>query len=138
MKYFFDNNTSPYLATAIGELCKGDESPSTVIHLKHKFPRDAKDPVWIPQLAVEGEWVIVSGDRFAKSDEEREAVRRSGLIVFTMSAQWNNHDHWNKAHNLVRWWPAIEEQASRITGGAAFRVPWRFSGRGRFEQIRFL
>ena len=39
-----------------------------------------------------------------------------------------------KAHNLVRWWPSIFDQAGRIQGGAAFRVPWKFSG--RFEQIR--
>jgi hypothetical protein len=137
LKYFCDNNVSPYLAGALAELCKADESPSQVIHLAGKFPRDAKDTVWIPELAREGAWVVISGDRFNKTDEEREALRRSGLIVFSLSAQWNNHPFWMKAYNLVRWWPAIEEQAARIKGGAAFRVPWKFSGRGRFEQIRF-
>lgn len=139
MRYFFDNNTSPHLARAVGELCKADDSPSTVVHLADKYPgnRSIKDPVWIPELAAEGDWIIISGDRFAKDDAEREAVRRSGLIVFTMSSQWNNHAHWMKAYNLVRWWPAIDEQASRIRGGAAFRVPWKFSGKGQFEQISF-
>jgi hypothetical protein len=48
-----------------------------------------------------------------------------------------SNTHWPKAQNVIRWWPAIVEQASRITGGAAFRVPWKFSGKGKFEQIRF-
>lgn len=137
MKFFFDNNLSPHLAHAIRELSKADEEAHEVIHLTDRFARNEKDPVWIPQLVSEGGWVVISGDRFTKTDEEREAVRRSGLIVFTLSKIWSGQRHWAKAQNLVRWWPSIVEQASRISGGAAFRVPWRFSGKGRFEQIRF-
>lgn len=137
MKVFFDNNLSPHLARGLRELSRADPEPTEVIHLGDRFNRNEKDTVWIPALAAEGGWVIISGDRFAKADEEREAVRRSGLIVFTLSKQWSDHTHWPKAVNLARWWPAIIDQASRITGGAAFRVPWRFSGKGRFEQIRF-
>jgi hypothetical protein len=29
----------------------------------------------------------------------------------------------------------LVEQAERIRGGAAFRMHWRFSGKGQFEQI---
>lgn len=137
MKFFFDNNLSPHLAHAMRELSRADNEPTEVVHLVDRFDRNEKDTVWIPSLSSEGSWVIISGDRFAKSDEEREAVRRSGLIIFTLSKQWSSQTHWPKAANLARWWPAIVDQASRIVGGAAFRVPWRFSGKGRFEQIRF-
>jgi hypothetical protein len=137
LKFFFDNNLSPHLAHAIGELCKGDEECAEVVHLVDRFDRNAKDTLWIPKLASEGGWVVISGDRFAKSDEEREAVRRSGLIIFTLAKTWSSQRHWPKAQNLVKWWPAIADQAGRITGGAAFRVNWRFSGKGRFEVIRF-
>ena len=137
MKVFFDNNLSPHLAHAMRELSKPDDVPVDVVHLVDRFARNERDTVWIETLASEGDWVVISEDRFAKSDEEREAVRRSGLIVFTLDKVWNKQRHWPKAANLVRWWPAIIDQASRIAGGAAFRVPWRLSGKGRFEQIRF-
>lgn len=119
------------------EFARPDDEPKAVVHLIDLFDRNAKDTVWIPALASEGGWVVISSDRFGKSDEEREAVRQSGLIVFTLAKLWSGQTHWPKCGNLVRWWPAIVDQASRITGGAAFRVPWRFSGKGKFEQIRF-
>jgi hypothetical protein len=54
--------------------------------------------------------------------------------VFALDRQWAKHAHWIKSQNLVKWWPAMIEQAGRIEGGASFRVPWRFTG--RFVQIR--
>lgn len=135
MKFFFDNNLSPHLAHAIRELCVPDGA--TVKHLTDRFNRAEKDLVWIKELANEGDWAVISQDRFSKNDLEREALRSSGLIVFCLQHSWSSQQYWPKAQNLVRWWPAILEQASRIQGGAAFRVPWRFSGKGRFEQIKF-
>jgi hypothetical protein len=67
---------------------------------------------------------------------EREALRKSGLIVFVLHKQWTQQRFWAVSHNLVKWWPAILEQSQKIKGGAAFRVPWQFTGGGRFEQIR--
>ncbi len=134
MRFFFDNNLSKYLAHGLHELCGGDPGPPQVIHLTDRFARNTPDTVWIDALAAEGGWVVVSQDHFNKNDAEREALRRSGLIVFALHSGWTPHTHWNKAHNLVRWWPSIIDQAGRIQGGAAFRVHWRFTG--RFEQIR--
>ena len=134
MKFFFDNNLSKYLAHGLREFCKSEAYPPEVVHLTDRFPRDTPDAIWIDALAAEGDWVVVSHDHFRKNDAERDALRRSGLIVFALHSGWSARHHWNKAQNLVRWWPSIMEQASRIQGGAAFRVPWRFTG--RFEQIR--
>lgn len=136
MKFLFDNNLSPHLAHAIGELSKFEEGPPEVIHLRDRFPAETPDVEWITALAAEGGWAVLSQDRFTKSTLEREALRRSGLIVFALAKVWTGQRHWEKAHNLVRWWPAILDQATRYQGGAAVRVPWRFSGKGRFEQIQ--
>lgn len=46
MKYFFDNNLSPHLAHAIRELCRVEETVARVIHLRDRFPPDAKDHDW--------------------------------------------------------------------------------------------
>lgn len=135
MKYFFDNNLSLHLAHAVAELCKVEDSVEAVIHLRDKFAPNAKDHDWITALASEGHWAVVSQDGLRKNDLERKALRESGLIVFVLHRQWAERRHWDKAHNLVKWWPAIMEQGRRIRGGAAFRIPWRY-GAGQFEQIR--
>ena len=136
MKFFFDNNLSLSLAHAIRELCSPEELVREVVHLRDKFAPTTKDHDWIHGLASEGGWVIVSQDGFRKNDLEREALRKSGLIVFVLQRQWTGHRHWDKAHNLVRWWPAVMEQSRKIKGGAAFRIPWRYTGGGQFEQVR--
>jgi hypothetical protein len=136
VKFFFDNNLSPHLARAIGELCKADTQPAKVVHLRDLFAPDTEDHVWLGTLADEKDWVVISQDRFMKSDLEREAVRKSGLIVFALHNSWNDHRHWEKAQNLVKWWPALQDHATRYTGGAAIRVPWNFSGKGKVEQIQ--
>lgn len=135
MRYFFDNNLSMHLAHAVRELCKVEDSVEDVIHLRDKFAPTTKDHDWISFLGSEGRWVVLSQDGLRKNDLERSALRQSGLIVFVLHRQWAERRHWDKAHNLVKWWPAVMEQSRRIKGGASFRVPWRF-GAGQFEQIK--
>ncbi|MGU7769674.1 PIN-like domain-containing protein [Burkholderia sp. MR1-5-21] len=135
MKYFFDNNLSLHLAHAVGELCKVEDSVDAVIHLRDKFAANAKDHDWISALASEGHWVVLSQDGLRKNDLERKALRESGLIVFVLHRQWSERRHWDKAQNLIKWWPSVMEQSRRIKGGAAFRIPWRYGG-GQFEQIK--
>jgi hypothetical protein len=65
-------------------------------------------------------------------------LRQSGLIVFCLSKQWSTQQYWEKCAHLLRWWPHIVDQAERLQGGAAFRVPWKLSsGKPKFEQIWF-
>lgn len=135
MKFFFDNNLSPHLAHAIRELCKVESSITEVIHLRDRFSANTKDQDWIAALSQSGPWVVISQDSLRKNDLEREALRKSGLIVFVLHRQWSQQQHWAKAQNLVKWWPAIIDQSQKIKGGASFRVPWKYSG-GRVEQIR--
>jgi hypothetical protein len=136
VRFFFDNNLSQHLAHAIHELCRIEPMISEAIHLRDRFPPNIKDHDWINALAQDGDWVVISQDGLQKNDLEREALRQSGLIVFALHKQWAGQSHWPKSQNLVRWWPSILAQSQKIRGGAAFRVPWRHSGGGRFDQIR--
>ncbi|PWF46690.1 hypothetical protein [Massilia glaciei] len=135
MKFFFDNNLSPHLAHAMRELCKAETDVEDVVHLRDRFRPNIKDHDWITELSRSGPWVVVSQDGFMKNDLEREALRRSGLVVFVLHRQWAQHAHWVVAHNLIKWWPTIMDQCRLIRGGASYRVVWRYSG-GRVEQIR--
>ena len=106
------------------------------MHLRERFAKDTPDVEWINVLAVEGDWCIVTGDRLKKNPLEREALRRSGLTAFFLTKGWANLKEWDKAWHLVRWWSRIMDQPGLVEGGAAFDVPVRFSGKGKFKQIK--
>ncbi len=134
MRFIFDNNLSIYLARAIAALC---EPESVVVrHIRERFPEDTPDIDWIDALAAEKDWAVVTQDRLTRNPLEKEALRRSGLTAFILVRGWAHHKEWEKAAQLVRWWPRIMEQADLVRGGAAFQVPWRWTGKGRFQQIR--
>lgn len=134
MNFLIDNNLPPAIARALHELSKVDGH--RVVALKDKFVQSESDVRWLATLKSEGGWSVVSQDRFSKGDIERKAFRESGLPVFCLARQWGQAAYWSKAENLVRWWPAIVDQSERISGGAAFRVAWRFSAPGKFEQMK--
>lgn len=134
MKFFVDNNLPPALARALGALSAQEHH--SVVPLRDKFSPDVTDETWIENLSREGQWVVITHDNLNKG-LEREALRQAGLLVFFLDKSWRDHKFWDKAYQLVRWWPRIIDQAEGIQGGAAFKVPWNFSGKGKFEQIRF-
>lgn len=138
MNFIFDNNLPPSLAKALNELTKNQwPGQHLVIHIREKFSTSTKDEEWIGSLAEDSasEWVVLTHDRFNKGIE-REVLRRAGLKVFMLNKAWASERYWNKAYNLVRWWPRIVEQAEGVTGGAAFGVQWKFSGKGQFQVIK--
>ncbi len=104
--------------------------------MRDKFPMSTPDVDWIATLASEGGWAVISQDKFTKGVIERRAFRESGLPIFCLVKQWGQESYWHKAHNLVRWWPAILKQSALISGGAAFKVGWRFTEPGKFEIIK--
>ena len=138
MKCLLDNNLPPALARALDALSTNKFSGlEQVIALRDKFPPNTPDVTWIQALGQEGDWFVLSADEFRKhGDLERKALRQSKLIVFCLSKQWSDQPYWEKCAHLLRWWPHIAEQAERLQGGAAFRVPWKLSaGKPKFEQI---
>lgn len=135
MKLLIDNNLPPALARALHELTIREwESLHQVIHLRDRFPADTPDTGWISALSEEEGWVVITHDRLNKG-LEREALKRAGLKVFFLDRSWKDHNFWDKAVQLARWWPRIIEQAEGISGGAAFQVPWNFRGKGQFGQV---
>ncbi len=80
MKFFFDRNWSKYLASAIRELSKPEGIE--VIHHDEKFAKDCSDTEWIGKLGDEGNWAVVTKDRLTRNPAEREALKRTGMLVF--------------------------------------------------------
>lgn len=122
------------MAKALAALCIPEDVQ--VVHLRERFRANISDIEWIEILAAEQNWSVVTRDRLTKNPLEKEALRRSGLTAFILTKAWGNHTGWETATQLVRWWPRIMEQSSMVTGGAAFEVPWRISGKGKFQQLK--
>lgn len=135
MKFLFDNNLPPSLARGVAALSDIEPDVSEVVHLREKFSANTPDEIWMKQLHGEGGWIVVSGDQFKKSKAERELLRQRGLTVFVLDPQWADHVYWDKAARLVTWWPKIVSVA-RLTSKTAMRVPWKFTNKSTFEQIR--
>ena len=135
MKFLFDNNLPPSLARGVAALSDIEPDVSEVVHLREKFLANTPDEIWMKQLHDEGGWTVVSGDQFKKSKAERELLRQRGLTVFVLDPQWADHVYWDKAARLVTWWPKIVSVA-RLTSKTAMRVPWKFTNKSTFEQIR--
>ena len=122
MNFLLDNNLPPALAHALNALAEHDEH--SVVALRDKFAASTSDIDWIEALAGERNWVVISQDHFTKREGlEKEAIIKSGLTVFCLKKGWAGLRYWEKAHNLVRWFPEIANQAERITGGGSFWVP---------------
>lgn len=130
MRFFFDNNVSGRIAHALHSLADFDRDE--VVHLRDRFPPETIDIDWIPALAEEKSWVILSGDsRIRSRPAERQAFMKAGLTTFFFAKGWMNTPFWDQAALLVRWWPRIREQANLVAAGSFFEVPHRGSGRFR-------
>lgn len=135
MKFLFDNNLSPHLAHGMAEFSKTDPRVDLVVALRDRFRPSTPDEVWLPELAGESGWAIVSIDQFKKTIAERELVRKHGLTVFVLDRQWSSKPFWEMSARFVEWWPTILSVAE-LTSKAAFRVPFKRQGQKALEQIR--
>jgi hypothetical protein len=131
VNFFFDNCISFRIAHALDAL----DDRNNVVALRDRFPANIRDIDWIYQLAKEGKkWVIISGDtRVSRNKAEREAWLEAKLTAFFWEPGWENLPHWRKAATMVKWWPAITDQARRIAAGAGFLILVRS---GRLRQLR--
>lgn len=139
MRYLIDNNLPPRLANALHALVEDDGDE--VLALRDKFDPSVNDEDWISALDTEGDWVIVSADRFRRRSRrnvvERELLRRSNLIVYLLDYRWSRLLLWEKCWRLVRWWPTIRETARSISPGVGYSVPPNYPAhkRGKLETL---
>jgi len=128
MRFFFDNQLSPYLAESINALARqdGDE----VVHKRTKFPPNTDDIDWIRDLSREGDWIVVSGDLdIVRTRAEKPVWQAAGLVGFFLMKGWINITPWDQAWRLIRWWPVIVTQAKIAGKGSTFRVSVNYNGK---------
>lgn len=133
MKVLVDNNLSPLLAQAIHVLVApdGDE----VVALRHRFPANTPDEVWISALGIEGGWSVLSGDvHIARRPTEKLAWHQSRLKGFFLAPAWSKLSNLQKTARLLLWWPKLTIQERLVGPGAIFQVP--VNPGSRLSQIR--
>jgi hypothetical protein len=126
MRWFFDNNLAPGLAEAarpILQIMLGRASDEA-IHLRDRFPVNAKDHDWLRALVPPGTWAIVSGDvDISRVPAERKAWIDSGNVAFFLVKGWTNLPPNVQLSKLALLLPAMAATADHVRPPAGFMVP---------------
>jgi hypothetical protein len=126
MRFFLDNNISPRICRALNELEDRDENQ--VVHLRDRFSANTIDEVWMRELGVEGDWIVITCDTsIAKNPHEIKAWLESGLVVFFLKSGWLSLAYWEFAWQLIKRWPLIKGKIRKAARGKGFIVPIRSS-----------
>lgn len=134
MRFFLDNNLSFRLAPALDSLSKFEDQQHQVVHLTDMFAASVDDKVWIPALSQQGGWIVISGDcKIRTKPAEKRVFQSAKLTTFFLAPGWINAKFWHQSWLLVRWWPKIIDQASKVQAGAVFEIPFRHKGAGKFS-----
>jgi len=122
VRFFLDNNVSPCHAEAL-RIYAGDHG-AEFEHLSEMFDRSTPDPEWIPALAADGHWIIISGDtRISTNPANRRAWIESKLTAFFFADPWQRSRAIKQAEEMLHWWPHIFDEAKRSPTGAGFLMP---------------
>lgn len=125
MTFFFDNNLSAKLTEILRVL------GIDVVHLRERFPQDAKDVEWIPVVGAEGLVVVTADDRLRRNAAERAAIRQYLVSVIYLPKNYLDRGLWEQAEFMVRYWRKIESQLDRLSLG--FQV--RSTDNGKLESL---
>jgi hypothetical protein len=135
VKFLFDNNLSPHLSRGISALSGGADRHYIATHLREKFPDDTPDVLWLRQLQSEGGWVVIYGDQFKKSADEKLVIRGPGIKTIVLDPQWARHTFWDKAARMVLWWPKILAEVEKSSFTSA-RLPWKLTNQHSLASLR--
>jgi len=134
LKVVLDENLPPALARALNALVQPEGH--SFEHVSDLGLSGKTDVEIFSELGRRDISVHITADHHGRKPAERQAIAQSGLVVFVLEKSWASQNYWTKAERLVRWCPAILQQADRIAPPAMFGVPFQFSGTGKFKQLR--
>jgi len=116
LKVFVDNNLPPDLARGLNALFGRDHE--VVCHRDKFGDTHIADEEWIPALASEGGWVVLSGDlNIARKRPSRELFMRSQLVGFFPRAAVMELPIAKKAARILTVWDKMERIANDIRPG---------------------
>lgn len=134
MKAQLDENLPRGLAQALNCIAKAHDHE--IIHVLDIVEAGTSDVDLFATATAQGVQVHITQDNHNRRQIEREAIAKSGLIVFVLAKGWASLPYYDKAARLIEWWPRIVDQAELITPPAVFRIPAKKVGKGRFEPVK--
>jgi len=132
MKAQIDENIAPALAKALD--CLVEANGHNVIHVTDLHARGTPDTQLFIRAAEFGVDIHVTHDHHHRSQEEKEAISESQLLVFVLEKSWMPHSFFEKASRLVHWWPRIMQGSESLQRPGIYMVPWRTESR-RFIRV---
>jgi hypothetical protein len=101
-------------------------------HLFDKFPPGTADSVWIPQIASEGGWIVITSDRgktSRKSEKLPLICRELGVTHVVLSAGLHKRSTHYRVLAISSCWPQLIAAAD-APGGTRFTVSIHTGKRG--------
>jgi hypothetical protein len=87
LRFFFDNTLALAHARAFKALCEADEHK--IVHLRERFEKEnIPDEEWIPAIAADGEWIVITGDtNIYKNPHRRRVWLAARLTTFFLAGR---------------------------------------------------
>jgi hypothetical protein len=109
----------PKLAKTLSFMEGDDGIP--VVHFKEKFPPDTPDIKWIEELTKESDWFVITRDnQIRKRTHERKAWQESHIPIVFLQKSWINHDLWEIAWRLIKYWPKLKQYINQNRTNESF------------------
>ncbi len=127
MNVFFDNCTSPVLATTLDGFIHAFGHRAR--HIKDlpglSNGRHATDLEWISHLRADNaSWIFISGDgRILKNRAERAALRSAGLHGFVLALAYQRSPLNQVGATLVWKWPEIDAVTNLVAAPSMHEIP---------------
>jgi hypothetical protein len=110
---------------------------ATVAHFAKKFPCGTKDRVWVPQIANEGGWIVVSMDRgtHSKVEERLPLICRAFQVTHVLlSPGLEKRNMYYRALAIETRWPELVNAAA-YPHGTGFALSMRETKSGVMFQL---
>jgi hypothetical protein len=133
-RFLFDECFArPVVENQVAELFNLYRANTEVVHLFSKFSSGTPDRTWIPQVACEGRWVIVSADQGKQSKKGQklpEICREFRVTHIMLSAKLHMQNMYKKVLAINYCLPSIFE-ASCNAAGTGYLL--QMAGIGKFR-----
>lgn len=120
MKFFLDANISERLARILEIF----DLENQIRALSTEFPSNTTDVEWLGKLTSEPDKpAVVCGDgRILRNRAESQVLRESGLTMIVLAPGWMTQPWEQQAWRMLKIWPRIVENASKIRRPTIFKV----------------
>jgi hypothetical protein len=103
------------------------------VHICDYLSQGVLDTDWIPQIAREGGWVVITSDggkHSKKGDKLPELCREHGITHVVLSATLHAKKSHEKVAAIIEMWEQIEATVTAITG-TRFQLQYKNTKRNR-------